>query len=201
MRFLYKILHRLFPKLIFFVENSEAWYLTIDDSPSQDTPWILDILDRYQVKANFFCIGENIEKFPVQFAQIIERGHAVGYHSYAHKNAFKMPFSSWKSDFEMNLKQFESNLYRPPYGKLTWRAYRHIFPKYKIILYDILAEDWNPLQDPIKTIQSKLNSAQNGSIFVFHDNMKSKDNMKKMLPYFLEYAKSNQKTISNIMEL
>lgn len=187
MRWLYKIAHRLFPNLIFYIPNSENWLLTIDDSPSENTISILDMLDQYQTKAIFFCIGKNIERYPEEFQEIIQRGHTVGYHSYLHKNIWRQSFEEFKNDFEKCTTLFSSNIYRPPYGKLTWRSYRYLAQKgYQIMLWDILTEDWKNIKNPIEKIKSKIKAAQSGSIFVFHDNEKSRENLKVMMRCYLE---------------
>jgi peptidoglycan-N-acetylglucosamine deacetylase len=193
MRFFNRILHRLIPPVFFYIENSASVFLTIDDSPSEHTVEILDILDSYQVKASFFCIGKNIVEFPSQFNEIVKRGHTIGYHSFEHKNAWeKANFSfDFISDFEKNKAQYNSKIYRPPYGKLTWELYRHISNQNKIFLWDILTEDWKQGIDPLKKIMSKIKGLNAGSIIVFHDNKKAYENCKIMLPCFLEYCQQN----------
>jgi peptidoglycan/xylan/chitin deacetylase (PgdA/CDA1 family) len=187
MRWMYKWIQFCFPNIEFYKSYSNKWHLTIDDSPSNHTPWILDLLDFYQVKATFFCVGKNIEIYPNNFQLILDRGHEVGYHSYYHINAWRQSKQDFVADFEKCEALFPSSIYRPPYGKLTWFMYRYLKKKgIKIILWDILAEDWKKDIEPIEKIKTKIKSANEGSIFVFHDNEKSMDNLRIMLPYFLE---------------
>jgi peptidoglycan/xylan/chitin deacetylase (PgdA/CDA1 family) len=186
-RWLYKLIQRGFPNLQFYVPDSSLWYLTIDDSPSPNTLWILDLLDMYQMKARFFCIGKNIEQYPSYFQAILERGHEVGYHSYDHVNAWRQTHKEFIEDFEKCVALFSASFYRPPYGKITWSMYRYLKRKHiNIMLWDILTEDWKDDIDPIEKIKLKIKSAQDGSIFVFHDNEKANENLKIMLPYYLE---------------
>lgn len=187
MRILYRILQYLFPNLIFYYKNSNEWHLTIDDSPSEHTPELLELLDNYGVKAIFFCIGQNIERYPEHFLQIQNRGHIVGYHSYAHVNAWRQSFEEFMLDFEKCEALFTSHIYRPPYGKFTWKMYRYLQKKgIKIMLWDILTEDWKHDINPLEKIQEKIKAALGGSIFVFHDSEKARENSKIMLTYILE---------------
>ncbi len=187
MRWLYKLLQFCFPNLEFYKSNSEKWHLTIDDSPSPHTLWILDLLDKHRVKATFFCIGKNIELYPENFNAIIKRGHEVGFHSYHHINAWRQSRQEFMADFEKCENLFSSSMYRPPYGKLTWSMYRYLKAKrIKIVLWDVLTEDWKKDINPMNKIKSKMETASKGSIFVFHDNDKSIKNLKTMLPYYLE---------------
>ncbi len=187
MRWLYKWIQRGFPNLQFYVPDSGLWYLTIDDSPSPNTLWILDLLDMYQMKARFFCIGKNIEQYPSYFQAILERGHEVGYHSYNHVNAWRQTHEEFIEDFEKSEALFSSSFYRPPYGKITWSMYRYLKrKKINIMLWDVLTEDWKQDIEPLEKIKLKIKSASDGSIFVFHDNEKAYENLKIMLPYYLE---------------
>lgn len=187
MRWWYKLLEFCFPNIEFYKSNSENWHLTIDDSPSANTLWILDLLDSYQMKATFFCVGKNIELYPNNFKAIIDRGHEVGYHSYCHINAWRQSKLEFLSDFEKCENLFSSNVYRPPYGKLTWFMYYYLKAKgVKVILWNVLTEDWKSDINPMKKIKSKMETASKGSIFVFHDNEKSIENLRVMLPYLLE---------------
>lgn len=199
MRAIHRIIQFFVPKLAFYIPHSTAWHLTIDDSPSIHTPYILDLLNSYNVKASFFCVGKHIEQYPEYFRAIIERGHRVGYHSYEHKNALRQTLSEFELDFEKCRTIFEADLYRPPYGKLGLLSYL-IIPPYiqKIYLWDILTKDWEVLKDPLKTIQEKIKQARDGSILVFHDNEKSFENLKLMLPYFLDYCKAENKQLKPV---
>lgn len=185
----------IFPNLVFIQSQDKHWKLTIDDSPSPFTPWILDILKKYDVKATFFCVGKNIELYPDYFRKIQEQGHEIGYHSFNHINPWRQSRAEFMDDFEKCASLFSSLVYRPPYGKMTWFMYRYLKKKnIKIILWDTIMDDWKYDKDPLATVKQKIKSAKAGSIFVFHDNEKSVDNVKIMLPYFLN---ENYKTYGN----
>lgn len=186
MRIVYSWIQKWFSQLQFFYTGSETWHLTIDDGPSPNTLWILDLLDTYNTKAIFFCIGKNIEAYPDFFNEILKRGHQVGYHSYSHTNVWRQNNQEFVRDFEKCEAIFKSIIYRPPYGKMTWYIYQYLKKKgIKIVLWDVLTEDWKMNIDPMEKIKSKIKQAKNGSIFVFHDNEKSFQNLKIMLPYYL----------------
>ena len=187
MRWLYSLIQFCFSHLEFYKTDIDQWHLTIDDSPSPHTLWILDVLDKHRVKATFFCIGENIEKYPENFKAITDRGHEVGYHSYHHINAWRQSTQEFMDDFQKCEALYSSSVYRPPYGKWTFSMYQYLKNKgIKIILWDVLTEDWKQDIDPLQKIKSKIKTANNGSVFVFHDNEKSIENLKIMLPYYLD---------------
>jgi peptidoglycan/xylan/chitin deacetylase (PgdA/CDA1 family) len=188
MRFLYNWIQRCFPNLQFYISSSDSWQLTFDDGPSPNTIWLLDLLDQHKIKARFFCIGKNIEQYPSYFQAIIDRGHQVGYHSYGHINAWRQCHKDFIEDFEKCEALFLSKYYRPPYGKFTWSMYRYLKRKnIKLMLWDVLTEDWKQNINPKEKIIKKIKAARGGSIFVFHDNEKAYENLKVMLPIFFEY--------------
>jgi len=190
MLFFLRVLHRFVPKLVFMGEPI-GYYLTIDDSPSEYTSDILDILDKYDVKACFFCIGQNVLKYPNTYQEIIRRGHQVGLHSMEHQSLWRMHYEDAKSDFQISEAIVMSKMYRPPYGRMTLRFFLFLIKsEYRIIFWNRLTEDWKTLQNPIKMIEKKLKNAPLGSIFVFHDNEKSKKNIKIMLPVFIQSAQN-----------
>ena len=89
MKYLKSILQRLYPYGI--CRQGQAVYLTFDDGPIPEvTPRVLEILDRYGVKATFFMVGENIDKHPEVFAQVVKGGHAIGNHTYNHMKGWKV---------------------------------------------------------------------------------------------------------------
>ena len=184
----YSILQFILPCIRFFY-RSNAFYLTIDDSPSEYTEEILDILDGYQAKACFFCIGKNVESYPDKFQEIMRRGHQIGYHSYDHSSNWVMRYNEIERDFEKSEELFASRFYRPPYGKISIRLLWYLSKK-KIttVLWTIIMDDWKNLKDPTELLNKKVKKAPLGSIFVFHDNAKSIKNIKIMLPLFLQNA-------------
>jgi peptidoglycan/xylan/chitin deacetylase (PgdA/CDA1 family) len=189
---LFRVLQHFLPKVL-FIGKPSGYYLTIDDGPSEHTTDILDILDRYGVKACFFCIGQNVVNYPNAYQEIVRRGHQVGLHSMEHKSLWQINFKAAKDDFRKSEVIIRSKMYRPPYGRMTPRFFLFLMRSdYKIIFWNRLTEDWKKLQNPEKTMEKKMENAPLGSIFVFHDNEKSKNNIKTMLPVFLQTIQ-NQK--------
>ena len=115
----------LYPKALWRMNPDEkAIYLTFDDGPIPViTPWVVDLLGRYDIKATFFMVGDNVHKFPQEYMQVVENGHRVGNHTFNH---LKGLFTSVKEYIE-NVDQADafihSNLFRPPHGLLRRRQY------------------------------------------------------------------------------
>lgn len=85
------ILRWLYPRAFWRMDkNEKAVYLTFDDGPIPEiTPWVLDLLDKYNIKATFFLVGDNVRKHPKEFQMIVERGHRLGNHTFNHIRGFE----------------------------------------------------------------------------------------------------------------
>ncbi len=181
-------------------------YLTFDDGPVPEaTPWVLEILEKYNAKATFFLIGDNIEKHPEIFQDVLRSDHRLGNHTYNHLNGRKTDIlvymkNIFKTDqkIEETIKkvapdlysnyQKETKLFRPPYGQLEKKQARLIRKEhYSIVLYDTLAYDWNQQINGEKCTENVLNNAENGSIVLFHDSLKAFENLKVTLPRVLDH--------------
>lgn len=186
-------IQKLFPSIYWKIETQKKEiYLTFDDSPTPKfTRWILDILNHFEIKATFFCIGQNAKKHPEIISNIILEGHALGYHGYSHMNGFLSLRKSYLLDLEKCKTVLpESKLFRPPYGKIYPWQISLIKKKYKIIMWDILSYDFQPKITKEKLISNVLNNIENGSIIVFHDNQKSEKVLKQALPKILKNLQS-----------
>ncbi|MBQ2541231.1 MAG: polysaccharide deacetylase family protein [Paludibacteraceae bacterium] len=182
------ILQRLYPYGIF--RTGKDVYLTFDDGPIPEvTPRVLEILDRYGVKATFFMVGENINKHPDVFRQVVEAGHAIGNHTYNHIKGWK--YST--GEYLENVRKFpkQTHLFRPPYGK-TWIWQRRALVKmeYKIILWDVLTRDYNPKRTPEAMLSQIKRETRPGSIINFHDSIKSNERMLAVLPQAIEWLQA-----------
>ena len=179
-----KFIQKLFPSITWRKENAQnnIW-LTFDDGPHQEsTPFILNVLKEEQVKATFFLVGEQMEKHPELFNQIISEGHIVANHSYAHKNGWLSNNSTYFNDIEKCQKLIpENKLFRPPYGKISPLQISHLKKNYKIILWDVLSWDFSLYNTPKKVKESVLKNTVSGSIIVFHNNKKSFKNLQPIL--------------------
>ena len=183
------ILQRLYP--CGKCRVGKAVYLTFDDGPIPEvTPKVLEILDKYGVKATFFIVGENIDKHPEVFEMVVKGGHAIGNHTYNHVKGWKVS----TAEYLANVKKFpkETKLFRPPYGR-TWVWQRRAVQKlgYEIFLWDVLTRDYNPLRTPEAMLNQIKRQTRPGSIINFHDSIKSNERMLAVLPKAIEWLLAN----------
>jgi len=166
-------------------------YITFDDGPTDDvTEQILEVLDKYSVKATFFCCGQNADEHPDMLKKISNAGHVVGYHSYSHKDILKTKSSDWLADVERKSAVSEMRLFRPPYGRILFRHYRKLKSKYRFVFWDVMSYDYDTSRSPESIMSLLEKSVRSGSVVVFHDKEKCKDNTLAVLPQFIELMKS-----------
>ena len=170
------------------VKKDKDIYLTFDDGPVEDvTPFVLDLLQEYEAKATFFCVGENIDNNPQIFADLQEQGHAVGSHSYNHLSGWATDNNDYVSNVTKAAELSSSNLFRPPYGRIKPSQAKVIQKDFKIIMWDVLSGDFDPKITEEKCYNNVVSNAHDGSIVVFHDSHKSFPILKKVLPKVLDY--------------
>lgn len=163
-------------------------YLTFDDGPIPNiTSWVLDILKEYRVKATFFCVGENIQKHPALFKRIKEEGHRVGNHTYHHLKGWKTSHHEYVSNVQECQHLTQTELFRPPYGRITKKQYNLLRKTHKIVFWDVLSHDYNPSIPPERCLKHSLNYTRNGSIIVFHDSIKAEKNLNYVLPLYIQH--------------
>lgn len=162
-------------------------YLTFDDGPIPAlTEWVLDVLASFRVKATFFCVGANILKNPEIFERVKRDGHVVANHTMLHTKGFKNTVGDYVREVEECKKLVNTNLFRPPYGQLRRGQYKALMERgYRIILWDVISYDFEKISKE-ECARNVLNNAKNGSIVLFHDNIKAEENMKYALPLFLK---------------
>lgn len=195
-----KIIKLLFFNQVWNIPNSEnTIYLTFDDGPTPEiTERVLEILDKHQIKATFFCIGDNVRKHPEIVQKILSKQHSVGNHTYSHLKGWKTPTKIYISNTEacrMKLNsQFtiqNSQIFRPPYGKITpWQSYKLRKLGYKIIMWDVLSKDYDANISAEKCYENVIQNVSSGSIIVFHDSNKAKENVLNSLEKTIETLKS-----------
>lgn len=162
-------------------------YVTFDDGPTPgNTEQILHILNRYSVKATFFCCGKNADDNPELLKQIQDYGHSVGYHSYSHHDILKTASSEWLADVEKESIISSLRLFRPPYGRIGFSHYRKLKRKYDFVFWDVMSYDYRQDLSPEDVMKILDKSVRAGSVIVFHDNKKSATNTLKVLPLFIE---------------
>lgn len=185
------ILSKIYPKGIFRKNPEEhAVYLTFDDGPIPEvTPWLLDTLEQYGVKATFFVVGDNVRKYPELFKMIVERGHHIGNHTFNHVRGMRMR----NHDYIDNVKKcdtfFTTRLFRPPHGVLRRWTYRYMEGNYDIVFYDVITRDYNSKLKPEVVLDIVKKYTRNGSIIVFHDSLRSQKNLQWALPRAIEWLK------------
>jgi len=185
-----RLLRFLLKNCIFKIDTLEKFlYITIDDGPIPEiTPHTLALLKKYNAKATFFCVGDNVRKYPELYKQIIDEGHSVGNHTMNHLRGLHTKFNTYINNVNLADEYISSNLFRPPHGRLSNRqAHCIIKQNKKIILWDVLSEDYNKKITPQQCLANVLKFAKEGSIIVFHDNIKAKENQYYALEKTLEH--------------
>ena len=179
------ILKRLYPYGIF--RTGKAVYLTFDDGPIPEvTPKVLAILEKYDLKATFFMVGENIDKYPEVYEQVVKAGHSIGNHTYNHVKGWCTSFKDYMANVDKWPK--ETTLFRPPYGKATFRQRRALVKKgYRLIYWDILTRDYDKDVTPEEMLRKIQRETREGSIINFHDSLKSNERMLAVLPQVIEW--------------
>ena len=166
-------------------------YITFDDGPTPDvTEQILEVLDKYSVKASFFCCGQNADVNSELLKKIADEGHTIGYHSYSHKDILKTKPSEWIADVERKSALSDVKLFRPPYGRILFRHYRSLKSRYKFVFWDVMSYDYDATRSPESIMSLLEKSVREGSVVVFHDKEKCKGNTLAVLPQFIELIKS-----------
>ena len=170
-----KIVQQFFPSIIWKKKttNKKIW-LTFDDGPDKEiTVFLLNLLKKLKIHATFFLIGEQIFKYPELTKKIIEDGHVIGNHSYSHLNGLLTSNKTYYNDIDRAQKIVNSNIFRPPYGKISPIQLRTLKKKFKIIMWDVLSWDFKKNISSEKIYNNVINNTKKGSIVVFHNNIKS----------------------------
>jgi len=178
-----------FPYLVWRIPNNEnKIYLTFDDGPIPgNTEWILKTLRFYNIKATFFCVGDNVRKYPHLFKKIIEEGHAVGNHTFNHLSGWNTLGSTYMTNVNLASTYVKTKLFRPPYGKVRVSLCRKLSKNYKIIMWDVLSLDYDQTISGKECFDNVMSNTSTGSIIVFHDNIKAKKNLYEALPMCIEH--------------
>ena len=180
------------------LNNQNKIYLTFDDGPTPAiTNWVLSELEKHNAKATFFCIGDNIKKYPGIFTSIISGGHSVGNHTQNHLLGWHTANKTYFENVQQcqteitSFENQEHKIFRPPYGKIKPSQSRFLRNLgYKIIMWDVISFDFDKTISKEKCLQNVLKNARQGSIVVFHDSEKAFENIEYCLPKFLEHYKN-----------
>jgi peptidoglycan/xylan/chitin deacetylase (PgdA/CDA1 family) len=188
------IAKKIFPSYVWSLPaDDNAVYLTFDDGPHPTiTPWILDELNRYNAKATFFCIGNNVDSYPEIYRKILDNKHAVGNHTYHHLNGWKTNNEKYLSDVSKAAELINTNLFRPPYGRIKTSQAKKIdeamqISNARIVLWDVLSADFDSSYSPEQCLSNVVENVVAGSVIVFHDSEKAFNNLNYVLPETLKY--------------
>jgi peptidoglycan/xylan/chitin deacetylase (PgdA/CDA1 family) len=177
----------LFKRTWGFSMDSNEVFLTFDDGPHPDiTPWVLDTLKSKNITACFFCVGENVKKYPELFQRILDEGHQVGNHTMYHSKSHKTTFKEYNKSIQAAAELIPSNLFRPPYGRLSsYRAHK-LAKYYQIILWSWLSYDFDTRISIEEILQNATKTIKAGDILVLHDNYKFAERQKELLPQLIK---------------
>lgn len=191
-----RIYRWLFPGALWRIPAPEGQpksvYLTFDDGPIPEmTPRILDTLDKYKIKATFFCVGENVRKHPELYKMLLEHGHRVGNHTYNHIQGIRF----WSKNYIRNIaeaaKYIDSDLFRPPHGHMRFPQVLRLRKLFRIIMWDVVTRDYSPHMTAKGVFNNIRKFTRNGSIIVFHDSLKAKGRIEEALPKSIEWLLKN----------
>ncbi|MBR4923947.1 MAG: polysaccharide deacetylase family protein [Bacteroidaceae bacterium] len=184
-----KLLRWLYPRALWRMDkNVKAVYLTFDDGPIPEiTPWVLDLLDKYNIKATFFLVGDNIRKHPEEFKMILERGHKVGNHTFNHISGLKYLSYNYLANTNKADELIKSKLFRPPHGWMRWGQYMVLSHRYTVVMWDLVTRDYSKRLNGRQVLDNVKKYVRNGSIITFHDSIKSEKNLKYALPRAIEW--------------
>jgi peptidoglycan/xylan/chitin deacetylase (PgdA/CDA1 family) len=182
----------LFPGTCWRIDTSRKQvYLTFDDGPIPEiTPWVLDVLDKYGIKACFFCVGDNVRKYPDIYRMIIDRGHQVGNHTYNHLHGWRLSTKMYHDNVDKADELIGSKLFRPPHGHLPLRYFFRARSRYRIIMWDVVTRDYSKRMTAKGVLNVVKRYVRPGSIIVFHDSLKSWDRLQTALPASIEWLKA-----------
>lgn len=184
-----KYLRWLYPKAIWRMDPSEkSVYLTFDDGPIPEaTPWIIETLERYGVKATFFMVGDNVRKHPKEFELVKSHGHRIGNHTYNHIGGVFLLAVNYLKNVDKANKVLKTDLFRPPRGWMRLIHYEVLRRHYKVIMWDLVTSDYSRRLTAEDVLNNVKRYARNGSIITFHDSLKSIDKLKTALPQSIEW--------------
>ena len=187
---------RLFCKSLWRLPSGQRFKtiaITFDDGPvPEQTPWVLDTLDKYGVKATFFCVGDNVRKHPELFEEILRRGHSVGNHTFNHLPLFRTTWDNYARNIEQcqRIESDKARFFRAPHGHITpWHAWRitHTIGFDRIVFWDVMPKDYDNRLTPDEVFNNVRNFVRDGSLIVFHDSIKAGERMRYALQKTLEY--------------
>lgn len=184
-----EIVRRLLPDVLFRGDKSKKIvYITFDDGPIPEvTPWVLNCLEHYGVKATFFMVGDNVRRYPELFEQVVAAGHGIGNHSMHHLQGIRNRNEKYITDVGEAAGYIKSRFYRPPHGLMRPGQLKSLSQSYTLVLHDVVTRDYSKRLNAGDVFENVRRLTRNGSIIVFHDSMKSRERLLTALPRSLEW--------------
>lgn len=186
-----KLYRLLFPNTEWLipVDGKKVVYLTFDDGPIPEvTPWVLEVLAKYNIKATFFCVGDNIRKHPEIYQMLLQQGHKTGNHTFNHIQGIKTRTAEFVSNTQKQQLLMKTNLFRPPHGHMRFHQLKELQRLgFRIIMWDVVTRDYNCKKSSEEIFNNVKRYTRNGSIIVFHDSLKSEKNLRYALPKSIEW--------------
>ena len=187
-----KLFRKLFPGVLFRMPDSGMLpgtvYLTFDDGPIPEaTPWVLEVLDRFGIKATFFMVGDNARRYPELVDKVKKAGHKIANHSFHHIRGLHINKQDYMNDVELCEEITQTKLFRPPHGYMTPSQLKALKRKYKIVMFDLVTRDYSKRVNADDVVRNIKKYSRDGSIIVFHDSLKSIEKLKIALPDSLSY--------------
>lgn len=182
----------LFKHAVWRMDKQErVVYLTFDDGPIPGvTPWVLGLLEKENIKATFFCVGENVMKYPEVYQLIQNAGHSVGNHTFNHLQGIKHSDQHYFDNICLAGDYIDSDLFRPPHGLMKPSQYNYLKTRYRIIMWDLISCDYDKSLTPEKVYRNVIDFVRPGSIITFHDSEKAKVNIMETLPGVIRWMKA-----------
>jgi peptidoglycan/xylan/chitin deacetylase (PgdA/CDA1 family) len=201
-------LPKLFPSLLWRVLGEEkVIYLTFDDGPIPGpTEFVVEQLKRHHAKATFFCIGDNVRKYPLIFKKVLADGHAIGNHTFNHLKGWSTSNQRYFENINQCNAQLTTHnlklttLFRPPYGRITNSQIRALKSQYQIVMWDVLTHDYSNNISSQQCLKGSVNAVRPGSIIVFHDSVKAERNLTYVLPKFLEHFSNHGYKFKSLLD-
>jgi peptidoglycan/xylan/chitin deacetylase (PgdA/CDA1 family) len=189
------LMRALYPDFLWRIPtNEKEIYLTFDDGPIPEiTEFVLEELAKFNAKATFFCIGDNIVKHQSVFEQVVNQGHSVGNHTFNHLKGWNTENDKYMENFDLCQVEIEKSeiqnrrFFRPPYGRIKRSQAKEILKTHEIIMWDVLTADYDQNINQEQVLKKTLQHTESGSIVLFHDSIKASRNMQYALPRVLEY--------------
>ena len=186
-----EFVRKLYPGAIWRMDpNEKSVYLTFDDGPIPEvTPWVLELLDKHDIKATFFMVGDNIRKHPDVFQMVVDGGHRIGNHTFNHIRGFEYLSDNYLANTDKANELMKTDLFRPPHGHMRWGQYFTLKRHYKIVMWDLVTRDYSKKLRGPQVLANVMRYARNGSIITFHDSLKSwnNGNLQYALPRALDF--------------